>query len=74
MGPLLPGKRNCNDTAYKVIIDNCALPTLWEQFGKDPHMGCDGQVSTNTLSVSQDQDLEKDLREGERERECEMLT
>lgn len=35
----------CN-FAYNDILYNCVLSALWQHFGKEPHMGCDIQVST----------------------------
>lgn len=35
-GPLVPVKGNVNATLYKDIIDNCVLPTRWQQFGEGP--------------------------------------
>lgn len=40
LGPLVPVALGiCIATAYKDILYNCALPTLWKQFGDDLHMG-----------------------------------
>ena len=34
LGPLVPVKGNLNTTAFKGILDNSVLPTLWQQFGE----------------------------------------
>lgn len=31
--PLIPENMNFNAPTYKNILDNCVLPTLWQQFG-----------------------------------------
>lgn len=36
---VVPVKGNLNVTAYKGSLDICVLQTLWQQFGKDLHMG-----------------------------------
>ena len=33
LGPLVPVKGTLNASAYKEILDNFMLPTLWKQFG-----------------------------------------
>lgn len=35
---LFPIKENYDAIAYKYTLDNCVLPSFWEQFGEDPHM------------------------------------
>lgn len=32
-------KLNCNAKAFKDVLYNCLLPTFWQQFKKEPHMG-----------------------------------
>ncbi|XP_053090064.1 mRNA N(3)-methylcytidine methyltransferase METTL8 isoform X2 [Pangasianodon hypophthalmus] len=39
LDPLAPEKGNLKVTANKDNLDNCVLPTLWQQFGEEPHMG-----------------------------------
>lgn len=36
VGPLVPV--NCSATVYKKILYKCALPTLGQEFGEEPHM------------------------------------
>lgn len=33
----IPVKANCNATAFGDILYECVLPTMWLQFGKEPH-------------------------------------
>lgn len=39
LGLFVPLKGNCNATLCKDILCNCLLPNLWQQFGKQPHVG-----------------------------------
>ena len=36
LGNLVPVKGKVTATAYKFILDNYMLPSLWQQLGKDP--------------------------------------
>jgi len=38
LGPLVPVKGTLNASAYKEILDNFMLPTLWKQFGDGPFL------------------------------------
>lgn len=38
LGHLVLVKGNFNTTIYKVILDNCMLPPLWQQFGEGPFL------------------------------------
>lgn len=39
MGPLVEVKGNLKTPAYKDIRSSCVLPTLWQQFEEEQHMG-----------------------------------
>lgn len=39
LGFLVPVKGNPNVTAYKDILDNYVLLSLWQQFGEGLHLG-----------------------------------
>ncbi|KAF7657832.1 hypothetical protein LDENG_00021890 [Lucifuga dentata] len=36
--PLDPVRAHLNAAAYKHILDNNVLPTLWQQFGEEPFL------------------------------------
>lgn len=38
LGLLVPVTGQCNTTTYKAILDSFVLPTLWQPFGKEPHI------------------------------------
>lgn len=48
LGPLVLVKGKCNLRAYKVILENCARPTLWfPRVSGQPIYDHEDQVSTN---------------------------
>lgn len=38
LGALVPLNGKVSATVYKDILDNCMLPTFWQQFREDPFL------------------------------------
>ncbi|GFY05679.1 QLQ domain-containing protein [Trichonephila clavipes] len=53
LGPLVPVIGNMNSEMYVDILDNAALPTLWQYFGEGPFLFQQDNCSIHTLRLAQ---------------------
>ncbi|GFT56213.1 transposable element Tc1 transposase [Trichonephila clavipes] len=53
LGPLVPVIKNMNSEMYVDILDNTALPTLWQYFGEGPFLFQQDNCSIHTSRLAQ---------------------
>ncbi|GFU18434.1 transposable element Tcb2 transposase [Trichonephila clavipes] len=53
LGPLVPVIRNMSSEIYVDILDNAALPTVWQYFGEGPFLFQQDNCSIHTLRLAQ---------------------